>query len=109
MVKRVARGTTWRPRKMRFVEAAVLGREIHAESLLVDVVAGLADLARAVGRRPEAVALYQFVHDHAAASQETRDRADHRLHELGIPVSGIPVGVERPSLNAVLELGLARP
>ena len=31
-----------------------MGREIHAESLLVDVIAGLADLALAVGRRSEA-------------------------------------------------------
>ena len=90
-------------------EAAVLGREIHAEGLLVDVVAGLADLACAAGRRSEAVELYQFAHDHSAASQETRDRAGHRLHELRVPLSAIPVGVDRPSLNAVLELGLARP
>lgn len=90
-------------------EAAMLGREIHAESLLVDVVAGLADLVCAAGKRSESVELYRFVTDHASASPTTRDRAGHRLQELRVPLSALPVGADRPSLNRMLELGLARP
>ena len=84
-----------------FCEAAAVGREIHAESLLVDVIAGLADLALAVGRRSEAIELYRAVQGHAAASQEAAGRASDRLRDLGAGVAGA-----RLSLDAALALGL---
>jgi DNA-binding SARP family transcriptional activator/Tfp pilus assembly protein PilF len=83
-------------------EAAALGREIHAESLLVDVAAGLADLALAAGRRREAAALYRTATEHAAASHETAGRAAGRLRKLGNAAHG-----QRLSLDAALGLGLA--
>lgn len=55
-------------------EAAEVAREIHGENLLVEVVAGLADRAWAMGQRPIAATLYHFVQQQGAASQETIDR-----------------------------------
>lgn len=91
-----------------FREAAVLGREIHAESLLVDVIAGLTDLRCAAGKCPRAIDLYRFAHHHPAASQDTRARVAHRLHELWGASSEIPAGTGRLSLDIALEIALVR-
>ena len=63
-------------------EAAVLGQEIHAESLMVDVIVGLADRAWAMDNRPLAGALYRFAQGHPSAGQEAVSRAAGRLAEL---------------------------
>ncbi|HNS03046.1 MAG TPA: BTAD domain-containing putative transcriptional regulator [Anaerolineae bacterium] len=56
-------------------EAATVAREMQAESLLVDVVAGLADRAAVAGDAALATTLLRFVASHPAASQETAARA----------------------------------
>ncbi len=86
-----------------FREAAAVGLEIHAESMLVDVVAGLAEMALSAGRRSEAIALYRTVLGHAAANQEATRRASARLADLGAAAAG-----ERLPLDAALthEFGL---
>lgn len=64
-----------------YQEAAAVGQEIHAESLMVDVVAGLADRAWVMSRRTIATTLFRFVQSHPSASQETISRAAGRLDD----------------------------
>jgi tetratricopeptide (TPR) repeat protein len=87
--------------------AATVGREIHAESLLVDVAAGLADLAAAKGQHPTGIVLYRFVQGHPAASQETVRKATDGLRQLSGTSPGVDPAGERLSLDAALVRGLA--
>lgn len=86
-------------------EAAAVAQEIHAESLLLDVTAGLADRASAMGRTAEAAALYRFVVQHPAASQETASGASGRLASLSAikTKSSAP-----PTFDEALALGLSQ-
>jgi predicted ATPase len=63
-------------------EAAALGLEIHADSLMVDVIAGLAERAWAMDNKSLAGTLFRFAQGHPSASQETISRAAGRLAEL---------------------------
>lgn len=82
-------------------DAAVVGQEMRAESLLVDVVAAMADLAVALGEQPTASRLYRFVQDQATANPETASQAAERGRALGAAGAHPPL-----SLTAALSLGL---
>jgi tetratricopeptide (TPR) repeat protein len=92
-------------------EASTLGREIRAESLLGDVVAGLAGLAAARGQRATAITLYRVLQREAAASQGTVQKATDGLYKLGGAAPGADLAGESLSLDAALARGLsaARP
>jgi hypothetical protein len=81
-------------------EAAIVAGEMHAESLLLDVVAGMADLAVAAGKQPQATRLYRFVRTHKAASEETARHVTQRLSAAAALPSDAP-----GSLDAALVLG----
>ncbi len=84
-------------------EAAAVAREIHAESLLLEVTAGLAERAWAMGERPTAAALYRFVHGHEGVSQEINTRAADRLARMDQAQGPF---VEPLTLDQALSLGL---
>ncbi|MCB0244011.1 MAG: tetratricopeptide repeat protein [Anaerolineae bacterium] len=86
-----------------YQEAAAVAHEIRAESLLVDVVAGLADRAAAMGWTAEAAALYRLVVDHSNASQEAAIRATQSLTSLPAADSG-PDAIK--TLDEALAVGL---
>jgi predicted ATPase/DNA-binding SARP family transcriptional activator len=88
-------------------EASTLGREIRAESLLGDVVAGLADLAAARGQRATAITLYRVLQREAAASQGTVKKATDGLYKLGGAAPGADLAGESLSLDAALARGLS--
>ena len=88
------RGCGGSPRRLcggaaAYAEAAAVGQEIHAESLMVDVVAGLADRAWVMGRKTIATTLFRFVQSHPSASQETISRAAGRLDRSNAPPDGV--------------------
>jgi hypothetical protein len=84
-------------------EAAAVGQEIHAESLMVDVVAGLADRAWAMGSKTLATRLFRFAQSHPSASQETISRATGRLGDSTLR----PLASIKPlNIDEALELGL---
>jgi tetratricopeptide (TPR) repeat protein len=84
-------------------EAAALGQEIRADSLTVDVIAGLADRTWAMGNSHLAGALFRFVQGHPSASQETVSRAAGRLGELSRRASSLDVPRD---IDEALALGL---
>ncbi len=89
-----------------YQEAAAVGQEIHAESLMVDVVAGLADRAWAMGYVPMATTLYRFVQTCSSASQETISRATGRLGDSTLR----PLASIKPlNIDEALVLGLSAP
>ena len=83
-----------------YQEAAAVAQEIRAEGLLVDVVAGLAGRAAAMGWPAEATALYRLVVDHPAASQEAGVRAGQQL-------AGLPTASSRSDEITTLDEALA--
>ena len=86
-----------------YQEAAAVAQEIRAESLLVDIIAGLADRVAAMGWTAEAAALYRLVVDHPTASQEAAIRATQSLTSLPAADSG-PDAIK--TLDEALAVGL---
>ena len=74
-----------------------------AESLLVDIIGGLADRVAAMGWTAEAAALYRLVVDHSNASQEAAIRATQSLTSLPAADSG-PDAIK--TLDEALAVGL---
>ena len=80
-----------------------MGQEIHAESLMVDVVAGLADRAWVMGRKTLATTLFRFAQSHPSASQETISRVAGRPDD---PMLRPLASIRTLNIDEALELGL---